>query len=183
MTLYKLVDPAHSHNGEIDTSRVNYGFGIEYNSPQNRELIKFFNAVINDSLREGIPFNVIFRETYQPKTTQQAVLFWETLYERTRKTDFPDKPSRLNSYFAFPTAADAERFRQRSHRSHKLRAFETHSCSVRHIGDMEHLDQVVPEMSAIEAAVKVRLYWQGTSSSSPLLECLVQGRLRLEDLG
>ena len=181
MKLYKLINPTRINDEEIDTNRINYGFGIEYHSEENKALITFFNAVINDSFLDNITFNDIFRETYQPETGRQSVLFWETLYERSRKTYFPEKPSRLDSYFAFSTEADVEKFRLRSHRMHKLKTFETNRCNVVHIGDMEHLDQIVPTMTANEAAVKTHHYWQGTTTENPLLEYLVQGKLSLQD--
>ena len=103
----------------------------------------------------------------------------ETVLERIRRREFPDRPSRYKSIFACPTKADAARFRelirQGDDRPH------LHACSLVgdfFAGDLNYVaraDPFAPIKKQIDYMIeRARLYWQGQKSDRPVIECLAE---------
>ena len=92
----------------------------------------------------------------------------ECVFEFIRVTEFPERPSRFQSMFAWRNLADANFFiGQQQLQDFHVYEVESDSCF---IGDMRLIFLSANLISSYEMA---RRYWAGESSASPLHEVLI----------
>ena len=103
----------------------------------------------------------------------------ETILERVRANEFPERLSRYKAIFTSPTKQDAERFRElvkgSDDRPH------LHRCIIDgkfFTGDLQYVSSpnpFAPMLKQIEYVIeRARFYWDGKHDESPILECLAE---------
>lgn len=110
---------------------------------------------------------------------QQSASFWEYFYELVRIHHCPEAPSRLQSFFAFKDSASIVRYRER----HGLGDIECKvdgaECRTAFSADMTILDEIDGGMNFAQALPEVVRYWKKERSDSPIIEVLLQGKVKL----
>ncbi len=107
------------------------------------------------------------------------ILFREQTFELVRRTEFPDKPSRLESAFLFLEEDEARQFRINNNRMYDL-LYEVEIVDPgekSHIGDMNlsNLANGLQFMDAVEA--NARKYWEGMDIACP--ELITESPIRI----
>lgn len=103
--------------------------------------------------------------TYVPKDWQTEILF-----EAVRRADFPGRPTRLKSYFAFQTLPEAQGFR-----SGHMSIFEL-DCADAFLADWVWLS--VGQQGAA-GLFNAQRYWSGTASAKPKWEIVMPAPVRV----
>jgi hypothetical protein len=90
----------------------------------------------------------------------------ENLFELVRRAEFPDKPSRMESIFCWPSLKDAEVFRAEEGRGIIFQV----SSEKAFIADQNLIKLSGTIIGSNELA---RKYWSGEHSQNPMLEALI----------
>jgi hypothetical protein len=92
----------------------------------------------------------------------------ELLFEFVRLQDFPERPSRLQAFFAFQDITDAINFRNKStigeYPIWEVEA-DDHFCADMNLVRFGH--------KGVDAFANAHKYWSGDGSEQPLWECLL----------
>lgn len=166
---YKALSQQFLRNPQFDTSQINYSRSMQM---PHEELCSHFENLLKGSPNQ--PVSEVFLES----DIASLQFPWELVYEIVRKDDFPEHPRRLDSYFVFNDIGNAEVWAKR--RSDyivcKVEVLEHWDSFT---GDMHFLDCVEIDSSFQEIQESVQHYWSGTISFNPILETILQGKLRL----
>lgn len=143
--------------------------GIDSVEDIDRDVLKVFN----DDYREVCSrLNLFF-------DWEDDCVLCEYLWESVRKSEYPDKPSRLSSVFCFDDRANAEMF----YRSYRDEDYVISSISLlsgtTERFDMNWFTDFAGDLSFDEAICKVRSYWSKEYTSEPILEILHEGKYKL----
>ena len=107
------------------------------------------------------------------------ILFREQTFELIRRTEFPDKPSRLKSAFLFLDESKAQDFRVNNNRTRDL-LYEVEivdPSQPTHIGEM-NLSELANGLQFMDAvASNARQYWQGAGIVYP--ELITESAIRI----
>ena len=151
-----------------------------------KEDLQFQFHAISSALKEGeavlksLLLSDYWHQLGKPTLT---FAFKETVLERVRASEFPDRPSRLSSVFLSPTKRDIIRFREdvrgTNDRPHLYTCrvaadaplFQADMAFVRGANPLspikEQMDYLVQ---------RARLYWQGQENDDPITEVLAPPR-------
>lgn len=213
MTAYKIMRAAHYQlGGLVDTAYINYGSRTG-RSPSAKALAEAAIEVCSQSnitFQQMIDFihgqQVRAKGLKVPKTITRAqatrlkllgrsapsivppdfgfgATFWEALYDRIRKEERPDCPSRLESYFA-SRDIDSLRLYRDEHWADRMSdkvtcEIDISRCPVAFDADAAILDNVGGDMTYRSARPQVLRYWDQEKSSRPIMEVLLQGTVVL----
>jgi len=137
------------------------------------------NPVYGDAIIETrIVLRIVneMRGFFQPPLIRGDYL-WEMIYEKIRLLFYPEKPSRLASYFLFSSSEDYSKYLKLSHvqpgRKAGVSVIETRK---QHIADMVLFTEVPNEATFSQAAGFAHRYWSGKTSPDPIMEVIFQGK-------
>jgi hypothetical protein len=106
---------------------------------------------------------------------------WEFIFERVRQGFYPEKPSRLQSYFLLASQSDIAPYLRLPHiqpgHVAQVTILEQHKL---HIADMNFFNSVPNEATYSQAANFAHRYWCGIRSDTPIMEVVFQGRCLIE---
>lgn len=98
-------------------------------------------------------------------------LAMELILELIRQKDFPDKPSRLKSMFAWTSITDADKFRKREERFKNSPIFEVIPLGTDyHLADMNLLNINCTNSEFLQ---RCELYWSGKGGQTPFWEAVI----------
>jgi hypothetical protein len=110
--------------------------------------------------------------------------FREYLWERVRRDEFPDKPSRMLSAFAFTNLAAAQNYRAQEQGKNMDHIYSVRPANVeakQQRADMSWL-AVVHQYHTFDGAEEcARRYWRGDDRDPNAIELLVEGELEIID--
>lgn len=211
MKAYKIMRKRYYEPGAtVATTDINYGNRIRKCSPSQAlaesavdvcsqtnasfgEMIELIYQLQTNPGRIPLPSSLKphHAERLEPVAMQAPVItesvfgtaFWETLYDRVRRDERPDCPSRLDSYFVFRDMETLGRFVQ-THWPKKMAdkvvcEVLLSDCHLTFDADTAILDAVVASMTYHEAAPHIRRYWDQEQTANPMIELLVQGKVAL----
>jgi hypothetical protein len=96
-----------------------------------------------------------------------------------RARDFPDRPSRLRSTFAFRVPGPAELDWLRARGPHVYEVAPVDDAAPQWQGDSRWLERTSQATGISGVLRTLYRYWAGDVSTEPTLETLVEGRLRV----
>lgn len=98
-------------------------------------------------------------------------LAMELILELIRQKDFPEKPSRLKSLFAWTSIVDADRFRRRENRFKDSPIFEVIPRGTEyHLADMNLLNISCANSEFLQ---RCEWYWSGKGGPTPSWEAII----------
>lgn len=101
--------------------------------------------------------------------------FWEVIWERVRRSEFPDSLSRLESTFAFDDETYAIRFAAETRGTFSgVVEVEVADAEIQEY-DMQWVSEVPVESTVKEAMIYARNYWRGQKTTNPIMEFLIAG--------
>ena len=113
-----------------------------------------------------------------------TLFFREYLWERVRRVEFSDKPSRMRAAFAFASHAAAQNYKANEQGKNMDQIYSVRPVSAedkQHRADMSWLD-VVRQYHTFDGAEEcARRYWRGDERDPNSIELLVEGDLEVLD--
>lgn len=109
----------------------------------------------------------------------QSASFWEYLYEIVRARYCPNAPRRLQSFFAFQDASSISRYRERHGLGDIECKVDGSQCHTAFSADMTVLDEIDGRMNFAKALPEVVRYWRQEHSEAPVIEVLLQGKVKI----
>ncbi len=113
------------------------------------------------------------------KALYVGTYIWEFLYEKIRINKYPNKPSRLSSFFLFDNIDDCYYYIDTHKNGTAICKVEIIEIRSLHKGDMNLLDMIPNHCTYNEAEKLVDLYWLGEKSEKPVFEYVLQGKCNL----
>lgn len=104
---------------------------------------------------------------------------WEYLYEKVRRERFEDRPSRLQSYFAFESHQAIDYYKRTHGASGVCCRLDPSGCATQFRADMRVLDEIPPSATYPSAKAVVESYWSQEMTESPVVEVLLQGTIKM----
>lgn len=104
---------------------------------------------------------------------------WEYLYEKIRTEHFEDRPSRLQSYFAFESHQAIDYYERTHGASGVCCRLDPSECTTQFRADMRLLDDIPTSATYLSAKAAVESYWSQEMTESPIVEVLLQGKIKM----
>lgn len=180
---YKSVEPQHYAQYRIvSTAEYHYGLKVDARRHGLHEAMDHALDLATHQPEVPLGLALVGAGSAHPKlhgvpSALLTALWWETLYERIRETEFNHQPSRLESFFATATLADAALFRHRNKAGDVLCRVDLSGCNVQAQLDYALLADIDGGWNFLRAREQVARYWSGSISADPLIEVLCQGEV------
>lgn len=168
-------------NHNINITKIMFLSFILNKKNKNNIIDKFFpNSPV--VLNELIKIRKLTKSTnFKFDNSNDLCRFFEYFFEESRKKINPKLPSRLKSYFLFVNKKDAVLYKENLVNKEKYEIFSVNIIEEKENfkADMKWIDMISEEQLYKDAEIIINNYWKQRSTSNPVIEMLIQGKIEI----